>query len=105
MSFPALPTLHDMTALEDASGYLNARAGKYVLLVEEYINEASRRGELETGMAGVLSLIKLTELGRKKIDTHVEVRRLRDEYDLSAVPNTELEKLLSKRKENEEIIE
>jgi len=96
-AFPALPTMDELIPPEDAAQYLGANQGRYVLMLETLVNEAAKRGMLDSAMTGTMFLTKLTELGRKKIDQKIEVRQLRDEYDLSKAQTEELLKIIQKR--------
>lgn len=100
-AFPALPTMDELTPPDDAAAYLGANQGRYVLMLETLVNEAARRGMLDSAMSGTMFLTRLTELGRKKIDQKIEVRQLRDEYDLSKAQTQELLQIIKKRVKDE----
>lgn len=102
--FPPLPTLDQMIPPDDAAEYLGANQGRYVLMLETLVNAAAEQGMLETAQQGTQFLVKLTELGRKKIDQKIEVRQLRDEYDLSKAETNELLKIIKKRKGDDETV-
>lgn len=101
-ALPPLPTLDQFVPPDDAANYLAANQGRYVLMLETIVNEAASRGLIDTALAGTIYLTKLTELGRRKIDAKVEVRQLRDEFDLSHVSTDELKKLLSRKEEEKD---
>ena len=95
--FPALPTMDVLMPPEDAAGHLAANQGRYVLMLETLVNAAAERGDIQAAMAGTMFLTKLTELGRMKIDQKIEVRQLRDEFDLSHLKTDEIRQMLKRR--------
>lgn len=77
--------------------YLDAQSGKYVKMLEALVEVGRQSGLVEFTAATLFGLLKMTKVGRQKIDVNsTTVSKLRDENDFKNVSDEDLAKLLGK---------
>lgn len=85
---------------EDPKTYLEGRVAFYIALLEELIRRGASRGDIYFMKECVDALLKMTTIGRAKIDLGASggLSKLRDEIDFSGMTTAELEEFVAKAK-------
>jgi len=85
---------------EDPKSYLEGRVAFYIALLEELIRRGADRGDIYFMKECVDALLKMTTIGRAKVDMEVSggLSKLRDEIDFSNMSKDDLEAFVAKAK-------
>lgn len=92
-----LAPLAAWSEIAEPEAYIESRLGKYITGLEMLLETALRNNDLDASRALTLDLIKMTRLGKTKVDlTATSVNKLRDEFDFRSVNTDELRKQLGR---------
>lgn len=75
--------------------YLDARAGKYAVMLEEIVNVAAQLGLFDLARATLVDLLRMTKAGRAKVDLTTS-GKLRDETSLKHLTDDVLRDIVAK---------
>jgi hypothetical protein len=83
---------------EEPKAYLERRVNFYIALLEELIRRGASRGDIYFMKDCVDALLKMTTVGRAKVDLNVGggLSKLRDEIDFSKMEVAEIDEFLRK---------
>jgi len=96
----ALAPLKAWESIAEPEVYIESRLGRYISGLEMLLEVALKHADLDAARALTLDLIKMTRLGKTKVDlTATSVNKLRDEIDFRKVEIDELRRLTGRSEE------
>jgi hypothetical protein len=96
----ALAPLSAWETIAEPEVYIESRVGRYISGLEMLLEQALANNDMDASRALTLDLIKMSRLGRSKIDlTSTSVNKLRDEMDFRKVDTSKLTEILGRKVE------